>query len=136
MYMLQLAEEHRADAMAAAERGRLVREVRHSRQHQTGGLGIIAAVRDLGRRLWDRTLVPSPKRDLGVAEAAVHVTHSWDQARSGGLPVVIDPIVVDMALATSQMAVCPELPTLTAPGGRTLLTPSFAWQMLRCDVHP
>ena len=110
MYMLQLAEEHRADAMAAAERGRLVREVRLSRQHQTGGLWIIAAVRDLGRRLWDRTLVHSPKQDLGVAEAAaVHVTHSWDQVRSGGLPVVIDPVVVDMALATSQMAVSPEL---------------------------
>ena len=109
MYMLQLAEEHRADAMAAAERGRLVREVRHSRQHHAGILWTIAAVRDLRRRLWDRTLVPSPKRDLGVAEAAaVHVTHSWDLARSGGLPVVIDPIVVDMALATSQMAVSPE----------------------------
>ena len=37
------------------------------------------------------------------------VTHSWDLARSGGLPTVIDPIVVDMALATSQMAVSPEL---------------------------
>ena len=107
MYMLQLAEEHRADAMAAAERGRLVREVRHSRQHQTGGLGIIAAVRDLGRRLWDRTLVHSPKRDLGVAEAG-HGTHSWDLARSGGLPIAIDPIAVDMALAASQMAVSPE----------------------------
>jgi hypothetical protein len=109
MYMLQLAEEHRADAMAAAERGRLVREVRRSRQHHIGGLWIIAAVRDLGCRLRDRTLVHSPKRDLGVAEAAAgHVTHSWDLARSGGLPIAIDPIAVDMALATSQMAVSPE----------------------------
>jgi hypothetical protein len=44
-----------------------------------------------------------------VAEAAAgHVVHSWDLARSGGLPIAIDPIAVDMALATSQMAVSPE----------------------------
>ena len=67
MYMLQLAEEHRADAMAAAERGCLVREVRHSRQHHGEGLWIIAAVRDLDRRLWGRALVHRPRRDLEVA---------------------------------------------------------------------
>ncbi|MFZ2056252.1 MAG: hypothetical protein WAV54_02430 [Acidimicrobiales bacterium] len=109
MYMLQLAEEHRADAMTAAERGRLVRKVRHSRQHHAGGLWVIAAVRDLGSGLRERTLVHSPRRDLGVAEAAAgHVVHSWDLARSGGLPIAVDPIAVDMALATSQMAVSPE----------------------------
>src|ERR1017187_1880907 len=81
MYMLEVAKEHQADAMAAAERGRLVSEVRHSRQHHGEGLWIIAAVRDLGRRLWDQTLLPSSKRDLGVAEGvAGHVTHSWDLA--------------------------------------------------------
>jgi hypothetical protein len=111
MYMLQLVEEHRADAMAASERGRLVSEVRHSRQHHGEGLWIIAAVRDLGRRLWDQTLLPSSKRDLGVAEgAAGHVTHSWDLAGSGGLPIAIDPIAADMGLATTQMAVSPEFP--------------------------
>ena len=67
MYMLEVAKEHQADAMAAAERGRLVSEVRHSRQHHIGGLWIIAAVRDLGRRLWGRTLVHRPRRDLEVA---------------------------------------------------------------------
>ncbi|MGO9334459.1 MAG: hypothetical protein ACLQCU_10500 [Acidimicrobiales bacterium] len=109
MYMLQLAEEHRADATTAAERGRLVREVRDSRQHHAGGLWITAAVRDLSRRLWDGALVHSPRRDLGVAEAAaVHVAHSWDLARSGGLPIAIDPTAVDLGLATSQMAVSPE----------------------------
>ncbi len=67
MYMLQLAEEHRADAMAAAERGCLVREVRRARQHRAEGLWIIAAVRDLGCRLRDRALVHRPRRDLEVA---------------------------------------------------------------------
>ena len=109
MYMLQLAEEHRADAMTAAERGRLVRKVRHSRQHRPEGLWATAAVRELSRRLWGGALVHSPRRDLGVAEAAAgHVVHSWDLARSGGLPIAIDPIAVDMALSTSQMAVSPE----------------------------
>ena len=112
MYMLEVAKEHQADAMAAAERGRLVSEVRHSRQHHGEGLWIIAAVRDLGRRLWDQTLLPSSKRDLGVAEgAAGHVTHSWDLAGSGGLPIAIDPIAADMGLATTQMAVSPEFRT-------------------------
>ncbi len=85
MYRLQLTKEHQSDSQAAAERGRLVREVRHSRQHHAGTLWTIAAARDLRRHLWDQTLVPSPKRDLEVAEtAAVHVTHSWDLARSRG----------------------------------------------------
>jgi hypothetical protein len=109
MYMLQLAKERQADSQAAAERGRLVREVRQARQHHGEGLWTIAAARDLGRRLWGGTLVRSPKRDLGVAEAAAgHVTHSWDLAGSGGLPIAIDPIAADMGLATSQMTVSPE----------------------------
>ena len=109
MYMLQLAKEHQADSLAAAERGRLVREVRRARQHRADGLWIIATVRDLRRHLWGRTLVHSPKRDLGVAEAAaVDVTHSWDLARSGGPAIAIDPTPADMALATTQTAVSPE----------------------------
>jgi len=67
MYMLQLAKEHHADSRAAAERGRLVRAVRQARQHHGEGLWTIVAARDLRRRLWSRTLVRSPKRDLGVA---------------------------------------------------------------------
>jgi hypothetical protein len=109
MYMLEVAKQHQADSRAAAERGRLVSEVRHSRQHHGEGLWIIAAVRDLGRRLWDQTLLPSSKRDLGVAEGvAGHVTHSWDLARSGGPAIAIDPTPADMALATTQTAVSPE----------------------------
>ena len=67
MYMLQVAKEHQADSQAAAERGRLVSEVRHSRQHHGEGLWTIAAARDLRRRLWGRTLMYSPKRDLRAA---------------------------------------------------------------------
>ena len=65
--MLQLTKEHHAESQAAAERGRLVREVRHSRQHHGEGLWTIAAARDLPRRLWGRTLMYSPKRDLRAA---------------------------------------------------------------------
>ena len=112
MYMLQLAKEHQADSLAAAERGRLVREVRRARQHRADGLWIIATVRDLRRHLWGRTLVHHPRRALEVAEAAAgHVTHSWDLAGSGGLPIAIDPIAADMGLATTQMAVSPEFRT-------------------------
>jgi hypothetical protein len=106
---LDLAKQRCADSQAAAERGRLVREIRHARQHRADGLWIIAAVRDLNRRLWSRRLAHSPRRDLEVVEAAaVDVTHSWDLARSGGQTVVIDPIAVDMALSTSQMTVSQE----------------------------
>ena len=109
MYMLQVANQHNADSQAAAERGRLVSEARRARQRRAGGLWASAAARDLSRRLWDGALVHSPRRDLGVAEAAaVHVAHSWDLARSGGLPIAIDPTAVDLGLATSQMAVSPE----------------------------
>ena len=73
---------------------------------------IVLAVRDLGRRLWDQTLLTSSKRNLKVAEgAAGHVTHSWDLAGSGGLPIAIDPIAADVGLATTQMAVSPEFRT-------------------------
>src|ERR1017187_2185888 len=106
MYMLEVAKEHQADAMAAAERGRLVSEVRHSRQHHGEGLWIIAAVRDLGRRLWDQTLLPSSNRALGVTVGPPGpVTHSWNLAGSGGVQIVTVPIAADMGLATTQMAV-------------------------------
>lgn len=68
---LDLAKQRCVDLRAAAERGRLVREIRHGRQHRVDGLWIFAAVRDLGRRLWNRTLAHSPKRDPKVGEAAV-----------------------------------------------------------------
>jgi hypothetical protein len=65
--MLQLTKEHHAESQAAADRGRLVREVRQARQHHGEGLWTIAAARDLRRRLWGRTLMYSPKRDLRAA---------------------------------------------------------------------
>ena len=49
MYMLEVAKEHQADSQAAAERGRLVSEVRHSRQHHIGGLWIIRGLMMFGR---------------------------------------------------------------------------------------
>jgi hypothetical protein len=64
MYMLQLTKEHQADSQAAAERGRLVRQ---ARRHHGEGLWTIAAARDLRRRVWGRTLMYSPKRDLRAA---------------------------------------------------------------------
>jgi hypothetical protein len=94
MYMLQLAKEHQADSQAAAERGRLVREVRQARQHHGEGLWTIAAARDLRRRLWGGTLVHSPKRDLGVAEAAavdVPTPGTWpdqEARRSSSTPLL------------------------------------------------
>ena len=53
----KLANQHNADSQAAAERGRLVSEVRRARQRRAGGLWAIAAARDLSRRLWGGTLV-------------------------------------------------------------------------------
>ena len=68
MYMLQLANQHNADSQAAAERGRLVSKVRHSRQHRPEGLWATAAVRELSRRLWGGAFAHNPERDLQVAE--------------------------------------------------------------------
>ncbi|MFZ2058842.1 MAG: hypothetical protein WAV54_15665 [Acidimicrobiales bacterium] len=68
MYMLQLANQHNADSQAAAERGRLVSEVRRVRQRRGEGLWATSAVRDLSRRLWGGTTVHNPEGDLGMAE--------------------------------------------------------------------
>jgi hypothetical protein len=57
--------------MAAAERGRLVREVRHARQHRAEEMWTILPVRDLGRRLSGWWLAHSPGQELEVAGAAV-----------------------------------------------------------------
>jgi len=69
--LVDLAKEHRADAMAAAEQGCLVREVRRERQQRSGGMRTVFAVRDGGRRLSRWWLAHSPGRELEVAEAAV-----------------------------------------------------------------
>jgi len=71
LQLVDLAEQHRADAMAAAERGRLVCEVRRARQQRARGMGTMLAVRDIGRRLWGWRLAHSPGREFDVAEAAV-----------------------------------------------------------------
>ena len=67
LQQLGLAKQYCADSQVAAERGRLVREIRRAHQHRAGDLRTIAAARDLGRRLWDRKFVRRPRRDLGVA---------------------------------------------------------------------
>jgi hypothetical protein len=69
--LVDLAKEHRTDAMAAGKQGRLVHEVRLARQHGTGGTRTFLAVRDPCRRLSLWWLAHSPGRELEVAEAAV-----------------------------------------------------------------
>ena len=71
MQLVDLATEHRRDAMAAAQQGRLVGEVRQARQHRAEGVGTMHPICDLGRRVSGWWLAHSPGRELEVAEAAV-----------------------------------------------------------------
>ncbi len=67
LQQLDVAKQRCAESLAAAERGRLVREIRHARQHRSNGLLTIASVRSLDRRLWSRMPVHRPRRDLEMA---------------------------------------------------------------------
>ena len=67
LQQLDVAKQRCAESLAAAERGRLVREIRHPRQHRSNGLLTIASVRSLDRRLWSRMPVHRPRRDLEMA---------------------------------------------------------------------
>ncbi len=67
LQQLDVAKQRCAESLAAAERKRLVREIRQARQQRSNGLLTIAAVRSLDRRLWSRMLVHRPRRDLEMA---------------------------------------------------------------------
>ena len=71
MQLVDLAKQHRADAMAAAERGRLLLEVRRARQPGARAMWTMLTVRAIGRRLWGWRSAHSPGRELEVADAAV-----------------------------------------------------------------
>jgi hypothetical protein len=106
--LVDLAKEHRADAMAAAEQGRLVREVRRGRQNRAEEMCTSLAVRDLGRRLWGWWLAHSPGRELEVAEAAI-VNLFSDAARITGL-------TADVAVRLEGAGL-----VLEAPGGHQMV---------------
>ena len=87
MHLVDLAKEHRADAMAAADRGRLVREVSRARQRRAKGMWIVLAVRDLGRRLWGWSLTHSPGPELEVAEPAAVLRRFPNAVEAGELSI-------------------------------------------------
>lgn len=98
MQLVDLAQEHRADAVAVAKRGCLVREVRRARQHRAERMWTILAGRDLGRRLRAWWLAHSPKREFQVAEAAV-LNMLSDAAKITGLTAEVAVRLQDAGFA-------------------------------------